>query len=207
MKRNVWGTPKGWTDIGSDISWDEYGGRWARKGAGRTYYVIDFTNMYEACGREAEEDGASKYVCEVRLIDLDDIDAKSIKSALDSCSLTIDGDEIVDCTGSVLAKRGEDRFDLVLAEACNGYGAYAPIDSAEGMSHPVNVRGKARRIAEIYMRDERAREVAMDRPVNRIGSTAREYMRGDIDSALNRGPFDMGKNIMRKIHGMAPIVE
>jgi hypothetical protein len=41
--------------------------------------------------------------------------------------------------------------------------------------------------------------------MGKVGSTAAEYGRGDIDAALNRGPFDQGKNLMRKLHGMPPV--
>lgn len=54
------------------------------------------------------------------------------------------------------------------------------------------------------MRDTEKLEERLDRPVNRIGSTAREYGKGDTESALHRGPFDTGKQIMRKMHGLEP---
>ena len=57
------------------------------------------------------------------------------------------------------------------------------------------------------MRDTVALETARARPVNQIGSTAAEYGRGDLDSALERGPCDMGKQIMRRLQGLAPVPE
>lgn len=193
MKRNVWATPKGWHDIGSDVSWDEYGGKWAKFGHGRAYYVIDFTNMIEACGSDAE--GGPKYVAEVRMVDLADLPHETILSALKCCGLrfgmngpacTIESD-----SGDIVAQQETithpgTLWDLVIVEACSSYGAYAPLDSVSGDSHPVNVRGKARRIAERIMRDAAERERLMARPVNRLGSTAREYMRGDLDAPLAR---------------------
>ena len=53
---------KRWTDIGSDCNWADYGGKWARKAKDGAYYILDFTNMYDACGegecKRATESGA-----------------------------------------------------------------------------------------------------------------------------------------------------
>ena len=51
-------------------------------------------------------------------------------------------------------------------------------------------------------RDAAAYEDAMERPVNRLGSTAREFGRGDLNSALVRGleAGDAGARIMGKMY-------
>jgi hypothetical protein len=54
------------------------------------------------------------------------------------------------------------------------------------------------------MRETSELDDAMSRPVNKIGSTAAEFMVGDLDSALNRDPSP-AKNLLRKLNGMAPM--
>ena len=41
LRNKVPGMP-GWTDIGSDVSWDDYGGKWARRARDGSWYVVDF---------------------------------------------------------------------------------------------------------------------------------------------------------------------
>lgn len=61
---------------------------------------------------------------------------------------------------------------------------------------------EARREARALL-DEYALEAAMDRPVNAIGSTAREYMKGDLTSAMQRGceAGDKTARLVAKISG------
>jgi hypothetical protein len=57
------------------------------------------------------------------------------------------------------------------------------------------------------MRDAALLAERLARPVNRIGTTADEYGRGDIDAGLDRGPASQEKNLMRKLHGKSPLPE
>jgi hypothetical protein len=193
---------KGWIDIGSYINWEDYGGKWARRAADGSYYVLDFTNMLEACGEEAAD---CPFVCEVKRVDLSDIPDERIKSALQCVGLRFLGDAIVSDSGDEVAPAGDTRRrELVLVEACVSYGCTQPLESFSGAKYPARIRAEARRYAESLMKDAAALQVRLDHPVNAIGSTAAEYGRGDIDSALNRGPFDTGKNLMRRLHGLPP---
>jgi len=182
-----------WQDIGSDVNWSEYGGKWAKRARDGSWYVVEFTNMWEACGEDdCKRDGQPQYVVEARRIDLSDLDDKTLKSALD-------------CISCNLENVPEKHRELAKVEACASYGCYQPLDSFSGDHYPARVRADARRACEALMRDADALEMALDRPVNRIGSTAREFGRGDIYAALNRGPFDTGKNIMRKLSGLPEV--
>ena len=180
---------RGWTDIGSDVNWEDYGGKWAKKAKDGSWYVIDFTNMVEACGKEAED---CPYVCEVKRVDLSQLTEEQLKQAYDCCGVDLD---------EVEAKYHE----VVKIEACVGYGFYQPLESYSGAKWPARIRAQARRYAETCMRDAALLADRLARPVNKIGSTAEEYGRGDIDSALDRGPFDTGKNLMRRLHGLPSI--
>ncbi len=193
----------GWIDIGSDVSWDEYGGRWARRANDGSFYIIEFTNMYEACGEsDCKRDGQSQYVCEVKRVDLTDLSDDKIKSALDCVGLTRTGGRIYS-NGEEIADDSEDerRYQIVLVEACVSYGYAQPLDTFSGNVRASNVRAQARRAAGALMRDAAKLETALERPVNKIGSTAREYGRGDVNAALFRGPVDTTKSIILKMHG------
>jgi hypothetical protein len=94
--------------------------------------------------------------------------------------------------------------DEANAEACNSYGNKAPLHEVSTGS-----RDKAFREcrAESYRLDDDALYAeALDRPVNALGSTAREYAKGDFDSALARGLLANNPNarIMAKMQGVDP---
>jgi len=168
-----------------DISPEDYGGKWFRRTTGRQFQVIELTNMDEACGRDNE--GHDTYVVELALVDLDAIDAETQASALRSCG----------------PEDPSDLTDAWRAVVCYEYGCKAPLESWEG-----NAWGRLLRLArgEAHMLRRDAREMArrMKRPVNKIGSTAAEYMRGDVNSAIARGVSE-GRHdarIMAKMGGV-----
>lgn len=203
---------KNWIELCSDVNWEDYHGMWARKAPDGSWYVLVWTNLWDAAG---ESEDLDKYECQVERIDVHELPGKEVKSALDSCGYRIvntrvsescvvsqiesdSGDEIAN--NSVSAQQ----FELALVECCIQYGLGAPLESFSGSKYPKRIRAEARRYAEECMRDDALLERQLDRPVNRLGSTAREYGLGDIDAALHRGPFDTAKNIMRKLHGLPP---
>lgn len=195
-----------WTDIGSDVNWTDYHGKWARRAPDGSYYVLDWTNMIDACGCDAE--GGPEYVCEVKRVDLDDLSPETIAQALACVGMRLLGNDSIVTDGAdrvVATADDRERHSLVLVEACTSYGCAQPIESFSGSEYPARIRAKARRYAESLMKDAPRLQERLERPVNKIGSTAREYGRGDIDAALNRGPFDTSKNLMRKLHGLPPV--
>ncbi len=160
---------KGWTDIGSDVNWSEYGGRWARHIAGTRYHVIRFENC------EEWGDGATGYHCDLQEVDITN---ERLSSALNSCDLPADG----------LDEYGEPfkHWHLMVVEALSSYGAYAPLWQEAGTNSHKLLRA-AKRESRLLATDDEAYQVRMDRPVNAIGSTAREYATGDVNSAILRG--------------------
>lgn len=76
--------------------------------------------------------------------------------------------------------------NTVTAIACYEYGCKAPLDQWEGNSSSRMLRA-ARASAAQYKRDTSALAERMEHSVNKIGSTAREYMTGNILSGVLRG--------------------
>lgn len=165
-----------WQDIGSDINWIDYGGMWARHNSDSRYFVIGFTNMWEASGEEYGD----KY--DVTLQEVD-INSGQLIQAYQCCGIESDG----------LDEHGEPITDLAKVYALLSYGAYSPLWSDSGNNAHQLIR-EAKRAAYQLQRDATAYETAMERPVNALGSTAREYGQGDINSAVLRGLAEGDKN-------------
>lgn len=179
-----------WVCVG-DVDPAGYGARWFRavsvpsENRFGLWQVIELTNMDEACGRDNE--GRSRYVVELSEVCLYEIDPR-------------DGAQ---CCGLDLTDR--DLPAGAIVEACHSYGARAPMGSWEGNNAWALLR-EAR--AEANRQDARNganiyRGMMLARPVNAIGSTAQEYMRGDIYSPIARGVAagDPKAGLMAKLYG------
>lgn len=162
--------PNHWQYQG-DANPQDYGGKWYRRVNVSTYQVIELTNMDDACGRD--NDGCSTYVVELSLVDLSQIPAEVQKSALRSC-------------GPDLTEYDAQLHEEITAIACYEYGAKAPLESWSG-NNSTRMMRSARKLASELKRDQRELEERLQKPVNKIGSTAQEYMTGDIHSAVLRG--------------------
>lgn len=172
---------KNWIDIGSDVNWEDHGGTWAKKAKDGSWYVLRFENMCEAVGREWGD--RDPYLAEIKRIDFSELSEEQLRSARS-------------CIGAEDECSVEEQL-----YACHAYGHGAPVDSFYGRRAD-RVRAEARRAADRYAADAAGLAKRLARPVNAIGSTAAEYGRGDINAALNRGPFDPTKQLMRHMHGM-----
>ena len=179
--RKVPGLP-GWTDLGSDINWPDYHGTWGRKAPDGSWYVLTFTNMVDACGEECAD---KPYLCDVKRLLLADLNCRDIDNALKSYGWSVAWSSGVIHTGNGGEITSPDS-EAALIECCIRYVFGAPLESFAGRVHAARVRADARRYAEACMRDESALQTALDRPVNAIGLTAREYGVGDLASALAR---------------------
>lgn len=168
----VW---RGWRELCGDVNWEDYGGKWGRQDPSnpRVFYVIKSDNMIEAMGeRDVEACGCDVFQAQVVRVDLDDTSSESIESALKCCGLDLE-----DFTGD---------HDWAIVECLVDYGSAAPMGEH---SHPHRAdvaRASARREVEELIADSEQCEAMLDRQVNAIGSTAREYGRGDMDSAMDR---------------------
>jgi hypothetical protein len=156
-----------------------------RQVAPRRFHYIEVIDMDDACGRDNE--GQPCYVGSLSEVDLNQVSSDQLRQARKSC-----GWEDMPET------------DEANAEACNSYGNKAPL-------HEVSTGSRDRAFRECRQEsyrldDDEAYARALDRPVNKIGSTAREFARGDLDSALARGLLanNPDARIMMKMHGVDP---
>ena len=157
-----------------DVNWQDYGGTWIRQVGERRFHFLSVTNMDEACGRDNE--GSPKYSIELSEVDLDVISVEDQASAWES----IGGD--CQIRGEItIAERVR-----ITAGCCFEYGAKAPLH--EEPTNNVNAGFRLCRAESYHLTsDAAAYAERMDRPVNKLGSSAREYMTGDITSAIVRG--------------------
>lgn len=152
------------------------------------FHFISVTDMDDACG--SDNDGHPRYVIELNEVDLQLIPDKTIESAIKSCGwdgwggpprynhTRADGpyEPCDECAKAVAA----------IAEMCHSYGAKAPLHSVSTNSETRGFR-ECRKESYLLSRDRDAYEQRMERTVNKMGSTAREFMQGDMMSALDRG--------------------
>lgn len=155
-----------------DLNWQEYGGLWYRRIAPKVYHVIELINLIDAIGEEAE----STYGVELQEIDLIGITSAQLDSAL-SC-----------CGARELYERQdkESTRELLAVESLSVYGLFAPMGRWAGNAYASllkTAKEESRHLTNSY----NYRRAQLARPVNKIGSTATEFARGDLDSALERG--------------------
>ena len=172
-----------------DCSYLDYGAKWFRVVPDtREYHIIELINWDDTVGeREAKEIGET-YNLSLSIVDLDAISVETRQSALESCGVSLDTDGMT---------------DEWQAEACHGYGACAPISDVNTSNFHKTFKDLARQSRAIS-KDTELRQSVMEKPVNRIGSTADECMRGDFQSALVRGlqKGDTAARVLGKMHGL-----
>lgn len=163
-----------------------YGGKWIRHIAGPRYHVVRLDNMDEACGSDNE--GSPRYHADLSEVDISD--TENVRQALESCGWDGFPDE------------SDPHRGLALAEALHSYGCTAPLwQEAGGNGWALIRQGKAE--SRMLESDPEALDERMNTPVNALGSTAREFQRGDIESAIVRGIQAGNRNaeIVAKMHG------
>lgn len=154
--------------LSGDVNYVDYGGTWYRRvGKGR-YHVMELMNWQEVCGSDAPPE---RYNVALSEVDLLAMTPTMRMDALRSCGL-----------------EGEDSELAVLA-AHYQYGHKAPLGQWDGNNY-LELMKEARTLSA-ELDDPRVHERYMQRPVNAIGSTAREYMQGDLSSAPRRYADEM----------------
>lgn len=155
----------GWIDIGSDVNWDEHGGNWAKKAQDGSWYVITFDNL-EGHGIY----DLPKYLATVKNIEPREVDTEELKSALQ-------------CIGMDF-KDVDDELELVFA--LNSHGIFATLEEISGDKNPDSIKERAIKVAEEFMSDSNKLNEALDKEINKIGTTNRGARNGDILAGLKR---------------------
>lgn len=166
-----------------DTSFPDYGGKFYRKIDKRRYHIIELFDMVDACGKECEDQPWNVQLGEV---DIDALPKELLNSAIKSWGA-----------------EDESLSELVLVECIFSYGSYAPLGQWNGKNYKKLMK-EARQ--ESYALDDPAKYACkMAGTVNKIGSTPREFMIGDFQSAMIRGigAGDTGAKIMGKMHGFS----
>lgn len=148
-----------------------YGGKWIsnkqNNGKFDYYFVIELLNWKETVGRDAPVDA---YNVTLSVVSPDQA-KEHVKSALDCCGIT---EKMLECATS--------QRDEVLVEALHDYGLSVPVWGDNGN----NAKQLLRQAREQAQSTESLFGFAMDRPVNRIGTTGWEALRGDLLAGLTR---------------------
>lgn len=176
---------RGWIFLTGDMNWEDVNGTWGKK-VGDVWYVLKFDNAWDSVGEEAKAGGMPQYYCQVLVLYLDKLPPDAEDKVLDEYEL-------------------EEKSEKNLVAACIRYGFGSPLECFTGDKYPLRVRAKARRYAELCMKDSALLQKRLDKVANRIGSTSFECGHGLTDLALHHGPFGATKKLMRKIHGLPEI--
>lgn len=164
---------KGWIELCSDMDWSSFHGMWAKKAQDGSWYVLQFTNLVDAGGKDFAD---TPYECQVKRLDLTELSEKNVSDALRSCGWHKDG-----VTGAIVNTYDGSEVcaaahaEHAIVECCIQYGQGAPLADFTGKSYPERVRAEARRFALECMKDADKLEKRLDRPVNAIGTSARNY--------------------------------
>jgi len=170
-----------WVTLMDDTDYNE-----CRLIAPRVYQVIEVTDMVEACGRDWD---GKKFNASLDVVDLNTIPAEEVLSALRSCGY--DNEETM-----------KEMNAEWLVECLHGYGCKAPLEQFDSNGREVAKR-MARKAAHELL-DAGKLEEKMDQPVNKLGSTAREFIEGNIFAGIQRG-VEAGKpesRLMAKMYGV-----
>ena len=199
---------KNWIDLCSDVNWEDYYGMWGRKAKDGSWYILRWNNLIDAMG---EREAPCKYQCDVLRVFLPDIASRHFISALESYSYKLiswSSDDNGEYTFVVREDHEDKKWNEArMIECLVQYGTSSPLESFDGDHYPLRIRAQARRAAESYMKDSDALDKALDRPVNKLGSTARDFGRGDSLAGLrryeNNGEHgtDPEKDLMLKLWG------
>lgn len=171
---------RGWKFLTGDIGFQTFGGKWYRCIKESRYHVIELVNMHEATGDEDQP----TYHVNLQEIDLDIAD---LNSALSCCGWSDPPDEA---------------DPVMLVDSVSAYGQYLPMGDWNGNNYRKLLAGAKRESRRLNDPEYHWRQ--MHRSVNKIGSTAIEYARGDFASAILRGIArgNPEARIMGKMHGV-----
>lgn len=156
-----------------DVNPLDYGATWVRPIGERSFHFIRLINWEDSCCEKEAKEVGYKYNMQLSEVDLADIGLDRLLEAFESQGNT----------EMLLAGKCDDAWQAL---TCLEYGCYAPLNDVNTSNFHKTFRLLARESRQLTASKE-AHDRAMSKRVNRLGSTAREYMQGDIDSAVERG--------------------
>ena len=166
-----------------DINWQTYGGKFVSKklnnGDFDYWLVLEVINMHDATGEESIE----KYNVSINAVSPEQAGKENLDKALECCGVP-----------------EMELTDLMKVEALDSYGVRAPLWS--GNSNNINkLLKEAKKQAQLT---EMLLGFAMDKPLNKIGSTGWEFIKGDLNSGLARtiASGSIEGKILGKMHGI-----
>jgi len=152
--------------------------------AAHQYVFVDVTDMEDACGRDWHDSGMEQFLWDVSLVDIFAASKEVQADALRSCG--IQGE-----VNDLLREKDFVQAYSLMADALHDYGAKAPLDSGSSRNFEWS-RARGIRRAEEILKEELFEEL-LDKPSNKIGSTARDFMAGDVLAGLRRYADDVQK--------------
>lgn len=163
--------------------YDDTHGLWMRAVGGGRYHFIEYTDMWDACG---QEDGLAQHAVDLNEVDLTYVTQKDKEAAARSCGMDL-----------------SELTEEALAEVLHAYGTRISLAPSTGGSNRRKLIREAKRLSNELLEDADAYDAAVNRTVNRIGSTALEAARGDFSSAIERGTKEGNAEalLMAKISG------
>jgi hypothetical protein len=178
---------KFWT---GDTNFQDYGGTWYWRAGPLEFHFIELMNWEDQVGaRDAEEVGYT-YNVTLKIVHLDELSDQQVMSAI----------RVMGC--EEVLQELETKKDIVgklrlIAGCAAAYGTYCQGFDEDGNNYRKLI-ADAKRASLSWAGDASL----LDRPVNRIGQTGRELMRGDLASALHRGltAGDPDAKIMAKLY-------
>jgi len=162
------------------------------------YVFVQVLDMWHHCGKEGDHYAGEVAVVDFRVLGVETIDSAKRSGDFDSWFNGHIIYESVEWEGKTISIPA----CPALAECCYEHGAKAPVWSG-GDGRRWRVHRAARREARALVSDD-AYEAALEKPVNAIGSSAREFMNADFNSAIARGILSgrPDARIMGKMHGL-----
>lgn len=197
-----------------DVNYAEYGGKWWRRVGDRRFHVMELINMKEACGDDVDytynvslseidlwEVPYSEMVEAYRcchwdgLFGEDDAEIYELTETwreLDRWSRLEKSYYAAYLARQFIKKIAEifenilenEKEQLVMVEMLDSYGLKAPLWDDGGNNYRKLMK-ECREYSDA-MDDPYERDCAMNRVVNKVGSTARDFMQGDLMSGMNQ---------------------
>jgi hypothetical protein len=157
------------------VNFTQYGGKWIstrqNNGDFDYYLVIELLNWRETVG---EREAPAKYNVSLSVVSPDEA-KDNIGAALECCGITA---EMLETANGYRA--------ALLVDALHSYGVHTPVWSKDGNNWRAlmrEARNQAQCCAGLF-------GFYLDRPVNAIGTTGWEALRGDITAGLERVGHD-----------------